>query len=117
MTNCSLLFYTTVCFITTWLSNSVQANVKEFKSFQTTCSTRALESKSTLDVDSVSMIECALLCLSSRQCCLASFSGEKSTCRIDKSEKCEIGTETINGWKTIRRDIYRKFECLNGFII
>ncbi|VDI39716.1 Hypothetical predicted protein [Mytilus galloprovincialis] len=52
------------------------------------------------------MIECALLCLSSRQCCLASFSGEKSTCRIDKSEKCEIGTETINGWKTIRRDIY-----------
>ncbi|CAG2246567.1 unnamed protein product [Mytilus edulis] len=106
MTICSLLFYTTVCFITTCLSNLVNANVKEFKSFQTTGSTRALQSQNTIDVDSASMIECALLCLSNRQCCLASFSDGQSTCRIDNSEKCEIGTETITGWNTIRRDIY-----------
>ncbi|CAG2225663.1 unnamed protein product [Mytilus edulis] len=78
----------------------------EAKSYQTTGSTRALWSENTIDVDSTSMIECALLCLSNQQCCFASFCTNTSTCRIDTSETCCINTENVDGWRTIRRNIY-----------
>lgn len=102
-------YITTVCFITLCMLNLVNTNAMEAKSYQTTSSTRALWSKNTIDVDSTSMIECALLCLSNQQCCLTSFCTETSTCRIDTSETCCIDTENVDGWRTFRRNIYRKF--------
>ncbi|CAG2205631.1 CLEC3A [Mytilus edulis] len=105
MTIRSFLYCTTVYCIATCLLNLVKTNAKEVI-LQATGSTRALQSKTTVDVDSASKIECALQCLSNRECCLASFSEGTSTCRIDNSEKCDIKTETINGWTTIRRNIY-----------
>lgn len=109
MTIRSFLYCTTMYFIATRLLNLVNINAKEVI-FQTAGSTRGLQSENTVDVESTSMIECALLCLSNLQCCAASFCMGTSTCRIDTSEKCCIDTDAVIEWRTIRRNKYRKFE-------
>lgn len=113
MTIRCIFYCAPVYFITICLLNLTNINAKEVGSFQTTGGTRIPKSESTADVNSASIIGCALECLSSRQCCLASFCTGTSTCRIDTSEKCYLNTETMDGWSTVRRNIYRKFYCLN----
>ncbi|XP_071123338.1 fucolectin-6-like [Mytilus edulis] len=46
------------------------------------------------------------MCLSDPHCCVASYSKGASTCRFDTSERCCVGTETLDEWRFIQRKSY-----------
>ncbi|CAG2204147.1 unnamed protein product [Mytilus edulis] len=114
MTIRCFLLSATVYVITVCLLYAVNINAKDVEAFQTEGSTRAIRSLSTSDFHCKSLLICAQTCLSNRQCCVASFSKETSTCRLDISEKCCIDTETKDGWRTIRRKNYHYEEWENA---
>lgn len=113
-------YYAIVCFITICMFHAVNANANDesvrSEMFKTKGNTRVLLTENTTDVYSRSVISCANKCLSDPHCCLASYSKETSTCRIDSSRSCCTETEPQRGWWYIRRLSYNyrklKYLCL-----
>lgn len=60
-------------------------------------------SQNTTDVYSKSCLICAMMCSSQDKCCVASFSPETSTCRLDTTENCCVATNIDVGWSTVSR--------------
>ena len=71
--------------------------------FRTQEYTRLQISKDTIEVYSKIVTECARQCVLLDQCCLASFSEDTTTCVLDQSGSCCIGTLIDVGWSTIKK--------------
>ncbi|CAG2193807.1 unnamed protein product [Mytilus edulis] len=61
-------------------------------------------SHDTTDVYSESHLMCAMMCSSQDKCCVASFSQETSTCRLDTTDNCCVATDHDAGSSTIARN-------------
>lgn len=71
-------------------------------------------SHNTIEVYSESPLMCAMMCSSQEKCCVASFSEQTSTCRLDTTDNCYVATDIDVGWSTIARSKYGK---LNKFLL
>lgn len=67
-------------------------------------------SQNTTDVFSESCLMCAMMCSLQDKCCVASFSPETSTCRLDANENCCVATNIDVVWSTVARIKYGKLE-------
>lgn len=92
-----MLIMPSFVFLTIRMFHAVNANANDenvrTEMFKTKGNTRVLLTENTTYVYSRSVISFANKCLSDPYCCLASYSKETSTCRIDSSRSCCTETE------------------------